>query len=53
MKHIKATGAEHVITSCPGCMIHIADGIDHSQGKQKVVHIVQLLAQALRESEKA
>jgi Fe-S oxidoreductase len=52
MKHIEATGAECVVTSCPGCMIHIADGINHVQGKQKVAHIVQLLAQALRESKK-
>ena len=52
IKHIQATGADQVVTSCPGCMIHIEDGIDHMQGKHKVVHIVQLLAQVLRESEK-
>jgi Fe-S oxidoreductase len=52
MKHIQATKAERVVTSCPGCMIHIADGIAHIQGKQSVVHIVQLLAQALREQKK-
>jgi len=52
MKHIEATGADQVVTSCPGCMIHIADGIDHGRGKQEVVHIVQLLARALRESRK-
>ncbi len=52
IKHIEATGTDQVVTSCPGCMIHIADGIDHSQGKQKVVHIVQLLARTLGESEK-
>ncbi|MFC2164468.1 LUD domain-containing protein [Acidobacteriota bacterium] len=52
IKHIQATGADTIVTSCPGCMIHIADGFDHVQGKQDVVHIVQLMAQALRESEK-
>lgn len=52
IKHIQATGADHVVTSCPGCLIHIEDGIDHIHGKHKVVHIVELLAQALRESGK-
>jgi len=52
IKHIEATGADTLVTSCPGCMIHIADGINHVQGTQKVVHIVQLLAQTLREAEK-
>jgi Fe-S oxidoreductase len=52
LRHIKATPADCVVTSCPGCMIHIADGIDHGKGKKKTLHIVQLLAQALRESEK-
>ena len=53
IKDIEATGADHVVTSCPGCMIHIADGIDHARGKQKVVHMVQLLAEAMWESKKA
>jgi len=52
IQHIQATGADTLVTSCPGCMIHIADGIDHVQGQQKVVHILQLLAQAIRASEK-
>ncbi|MBN1221745.1 MAG: LUD domain-containing protein [Candidatus Aminicenantes bacterium] len=52
MKDISASGAGCVVTSCPGCMIQIADGIDHAGGKQKVVHMVELLAEAMRNSEK-
>ena len=52
IKHIEATGAECVVTSCPGCMIHIADGIDHTRGKENVIHIVQLLAQAIKAQQK-
>jgi len=53
IKDIEATCADHVITSCPGCMIHIADGIARIKGKQKVLHMVQILAEATRKSRKA
>lgn len=45
---IKATGADYLVTSCPGCMMHIADGIHRTGSKQKVAHIVEVLAQAYR-----
>jgi iron-sulfur cluster protein len=49
---IKATNADYVVTSCPGCMMHIRDGIHHAGSKQKVVHTVQLVAEALRGGDK-
>ncbi|MBP1760246.1 MAG: hypothetical protein H6Q63_1163 [Firmicutes bacterium] len=46
LKSIEDTKATTVATSCPGCMVHIQDGIAQSGMKQKVVHTVQLLSQA-------
>lgn len=46
IKQIADTGADYVVAGCPGCMLHLKDGIHHAQGKQKVVHTIELLAQA-------
>jgi len=46
IKQIAATAADCVVTACPGCVLHLKDGIHHADGKQKVVHLVELLAQA-------
>jgi len=45
---IQATNADYLVTSCPGCMMHIADGIHRAERKQKVVHIIELLARLLK-----
>jgi iron-sulfur cluster protein len=46
ISQIAATGAECVVAGCPGCVLHIKDGIHHAGGQQKVMHLVELLAQA-------
>lgn len=40
---IAATGAESVVTSCPGCMIQLMDGIRRRSLKIAVKHISQFL----------
>ncbi len=47
-----ATGADCVVTGCPGCMIHLADSLHQAGGGQKVVHTVELLAEAVRGGKK-
>ena len=44
---IAGTGANAVVTGCPGCTMHMADGL-HRQGfNQEVLHTFQLLNEAL------
>ncbi len=45
---IGATGAAVVATSCPGCRMHITDVLSRHGMAQRVVHPVQLLAEACR-----
>ena len=40
---IKTTGADVVVTACPGCMIQLYDITNHLNMPQKVMHIAELL----------
>ncbi len=44
---IAASGAGLVATDCPGCIMQLQDSINHADGKQQAVHILDLLAEAL------
>jgi glycolate oxidase iron-sulfur subunit len=44
---IQASGAELVATDCPGCIMQLQDSINHAGGKQRAVHILELLNEAL------
>ncbi|MCS7280934.1 MAG: (Fe-S)-binding protein [Desulfobacterota bacterium] len=39
---IKATGADIVVTACPGCMINLIDNVLQNRMPQRVYHIVEL-----------
>lgn len=41
---IQATGADAVVTGCPGCIMQLSDGLKQAGDKTKVVHTVELLA---------
>ncbi len=43
MEAIGKTGADMVVTSCPGCMIQLMDGIRRHNLKVEVVHISRLI----------
>ena len=43
MEAIKKTNAQVVVTSCPGCLIQLMDGVRRHQLPIKVMHIAQLL----------
>ncbi len=43
MDGIKATGADIVVTACPGCMINLIDNVYQNKMPQKVYHILELV----------
>ncbi|MGD0235328.1 MAG: (Fe-S)-binding protein [Syntrophorhabdales bacterium] len=43
MDGIKATGADIVVTACPGCMINLIDNVTRSKMPQRVHHILELV----------
>ncbi len=43
MENIEKTKAEYVATSCPGCIMHLEDGIAQKKSSTKVVHVIELL----------
>jgi len=43
MENIDATGAEIVVTDCPGCVIQIKGGLGKNRRKQQVLHLAELL----------
>lgn len=45
--HIATSGADLVATDCPGCIMQLQDSINHAGGKQKAVHILDLVAECL------
>lgn len=49
IRQIADTNAAYVATGCPGCVMHLKDGLHHNQSQQQAVHIVSLLAKAYRQ----
>ena len=48
IKKAQATEADYIAASCPGCVMHLKDGVHRADGSQKVVHVAQILAAAYR-----
>jgi glycolate dehydrogenase iron-sulfur subunit len=44
---IAESGATLVATDCPGCIMQLQDSINHAAGRQRAVHILDLLVEAL------
>ena len=44
---VPGSGAELVATDCPGCIMQLQDSINHADGGQRTIHILELLAEAL------
>ena len=45
--NIAASGADIVATDCPGCIMQLQDSINHAQGHQRPVHILELIQDIL------
>lgn len=41
---IKSTGAQSVVTGCPGCMLQISDGLQQAGSRARVQHTLEILA---------
>ena len=48
MPGLQESGAELIATACPGCIMQLQDVINHAGLKVKAVHILELIAQALK-----
>jgi iron-sulfur cluster protein len=48
IKKAQAIEADYIVASCPGCVMHLKDGVNRADGKQNVVHVAQILAAAYR-----
>jgi glycolate oxidase iron-sulfur subunit len=49
MEAVNATGAEIVATANPGCMLQLQAGVKRNGGKQRVMHVVEVLDEAYRD----
>jgi Fe-S oxidoreductase len=45
LDHVAATGAELLVTDCPGCVLQLRGGMDKRGGKVKVKHIAEAVAE--------
>ncbi|MDD2319499.1 MAG: (Fe-S)-binding protein [Geobacteraceae bacterium] len=48
---IKASGAQTVVTGCPGCMLQLSDGLHQAGSKARVLHTLEILARSLLKKE--
>jgi len=45
---LRESGAELIATACPGCIMQLQDIINHARLKVRAVHILELMADALK-----
>ena len=48
MEGLEDSGAELIATGCPGCIMQLQDSINHAEMNVKAVHILELVAKALK-----
>ncbi len=48
--HLKQTGASHIATACPGCMIQLQDSINQAGLRVRVIHTMELIHGALKDA---
>ncbi len=46
---VEETGAELLVTDCPGCVLQLRGGMDKRGGRVKVKHIAEVVAEARKE----
>ena len=46
LRQVAATGADILVTDCPGCVLQLEGGLDHLGSPIKVRHLAQALAEA-------
>lgn len=48
IQNIEATGADQVVTDCPGCVMQLSGGLDKHRSRVKARHICEALADSLK-----
>ncbi len=48
LDHVEATGAEVLVTDCPGCVLQLRGGMDKRNSRVKVRHIAEIVADNLK-----
>ena len=46
IKKAQETNTDVIVAGCPGCVMHLEDGIHRAHGNQQVVNLIQLIAKA-------
>ena len=41
------TGADAVVTGCPGCMMQLSDGLKQRGNRTRVLHTLEILARSI------
>ncbi|MFZ0053128.1 MAG: (Fe-S)-binding protein, partial [Desulfobaccales bacterium] len=52
LDNLEATGAELLVTDCPGCVLQLRGGLDKRQSKIQVKHIAEAVADERKEAHK-
>ena len=47
LDNIEASGADILVTDCPGCVMQLSGGLDKRNSQIEVFHLVELLAQKI------
>ncbi len=47
MEDFESTGADLILTSCPGCVLQLKDGVNKRKSNQKVKHLADYLAERI------
>src|SRR4030042_4186737 len=48
MDNIQNSGADIIVSGCPGCMMHIAEGIKQRNLKKTTLHLVEFVDMSLQ-----
>jgi glycolate oxidase iron-sulfur subunit len=48
MKNIATVKPEVIVTANPGCLLQLRAGVQRVNGKQEVMHVVELLDRSMR-----
>lgn len=51
MRHVRATGADILVTGNPGCLIQLRAGVQRAGLRMEVLHTMELLERAYRDSD--
>jgi len=49
MEDFRSTEADYILTTCPGCVLQLKDGVKKFGNKQEVKHLADYLAERLED----